>query len=150
MRSKLSKTAWDYAATVPNWLEIAIWIVVMIALLTFVIGIIYCLVSITRRILGIKVKDVDIKLKPKKLENKHQLEIKELAKQETKEFNNCIGWQDKLFWAFRWRTKELLKVVVVVLVLVIFGLLLFFNFTYSKESGPSLKPTVKVRDVIKK
>jgi hypothetical protein len=152
MRMTIRKNVWDYLDSLPNWLEILAWVVLMIALLVLVFGVVYCLITLTKRILGIKIdkEGVDISLKMQmKLANEHQLTLEKQEKQETKEWKNCLDWKDKLAWGIRWRGKELLKGTVVLLIVVIIGLILFFNFSYS-DGKATLKPTIKPTDVIKK
>ena len=135
-------TVWNFLASLPSGVELFIWIILFVSIIALVEVIVF---SIRKFIIN---KNVDIKLK-NKLANEHQLKAKELEKQEAKEAAAVKDKWTSLAWILRWRAKELLIGIVVVLVIVIVGLVILLNFNYSKTEGATMKPTVKIEDLKK-
>ena len=136
MREIIRTTVWNFLSSLPTAIELIIWILLGISVIALIEVIIFF------------VKRFIINKKVKKTNNEYQLDLQQM-KQENKEWTQCIGWKEKLIWYFRWRGKEARNLVIIILSMIILGLVLFFNFSYS-DGKATIKPSETPSEVIKK
>lgn len=133
----IRQAVWNFLSSLPNAIEIIIWVLLGIS----VIALIEVVVFFIKRFIMSK--------KTKKTNSEFQLDMQQM-KQETKEWMQCKDWKEKLIWYLRWRGKEARNLVIIILSITIIGLIMFFNFSYSKVDGASIKPSETPSEVIKK
>ena len=140
MNEIIRKIVWNFLSSLPSALELTVWILLGISIIALVEVIIFFVSSL--------VKDKKEKKNKKLSNNELQLDLQNM-KQETKDWNNCLNWKDKLAWFLKWRLREILKATIVLLIIVIIGLIMFFNFNYS-DGKATIKPSETPSEVIKK
>jgi hypothetical protein len=137
MRTALKKSIWDYMVTLPDWLEVTIWIAVLIMACFFVIAIasgIAYFIYLKRN------KDTNKKPEPKR-RNEHQIEHRrESDKKEIIEaMKNSRGP-----WAFLTYCVTEQKPMLAVILLAIF---LMLSVSFNIKDGLTIKPGIKAEDL---
>lgn len=130
MRTTIRKSVWDYMATLPDWLEVTIWITLLLIVVAF-IGL----------AIAIAVHYIRNKKKPVK-RNEHQI-MKEGRRDSDKNFMKIMS-ETKSPWAV---LLYCIKEEKAVLIAIILGILLTFNVSWNIKDGFTFKPSIKAEDV---